>query len=103
MRQRITLPRVSGRYPRYDSNALLYVSSKGGSDGIWKLAHGTAAELWSAPGARVVGGPALSRDGQRIAVLIEERGRTRLLAMDEDGTDVRVLGESLDLRGAPAW
>src|SRR6185503_9715694 len=34
---------------------------------------------------------------------IEERGHTRLLAMDEDGTDVRVLDESLDLRGAPAW
>jgi Tol biopolymer transport system component len=51
----------------------------------------------------VVGGPALSRDGRRIAVTIEERGRTRLVAMDEDGTDVRVLDESLDFRGAPAW
>jgi len=101
--RRITLPTVSGRSPRFGSSSLLYVSSKGGSDGIWKLANGTAAELWSAPGARVVGGPALSRDGRRIAVLIEERGRTRLLAMDEDGTDVRVLDESLDLRGAPAW
>src|SRR6185503_17349806 len=34
---------------------------------------------------------------------IEERGHTRLLAMDDDGTDVQVLDESLDLRGAPAW
>jgi Tol biopolymer transport system component len=103
MLRRITLPTVSGRSPRFSSSAILYVSAKGGSDGVWKLAHGTAAELWSAPGARVVGGPALSRDGQRIAVVIEEGGHTRLLAMDEDGTDVRVLGESLDLRGAPAW
>jgi Tol biopolymer transport system component len=101
--RRITLPTVSGRSPRFGSNALLYVSSKGGSDGIWKLANETAAELWSAPGARVVGGPALSRDGRRIAVSIEERGRTRLLAMHDDGTDVQVLDESLDLRGAPAW
>jgi Tol biopolymer transport system component len=101
--RRITLPTVSGRSPRFGSSSLLYVSSKGASDGIWKLANGTAAELWSAPGARVVGGPALSPDGRRIAVLIEERGRTRLLAMDDDGTDVRVLDESLDLRGAPAW
>jgi Tol biopolymer transport system component len=101
--RRISLPTVSGRSPRFGSSSLLYVSSKGGSDGIWKLANGTAVELWSAPGARVIGGPALSRDGRRIAVSIEERGRTRLLAMDEDGTEVRVLDESLDLRGAPAW
>ena len=103
--RRITLPTVSGHSPRFGSSSLLYVSSKGGSDGLWKLADAdaSAAELWSAPGARVVGGPALSRDGSRIAVLTEERGRTRLLAMDEDGTDVRVLDQSLDLRGAPAW
>ena len=101
--RRIALPTVGGRSPRFGSESLLYVASKGGSDGIWKLANGTAAELWSAPGARVVGGPALSRDGRRIAVLIEERGRTRLLAMDDDGTDVRILDESLDLLGTPAW
>ena len=101
--RRITLPTGSGRSPRFGSNSLLYVSSQGGSEGIWKLASGTAVALWSAPGARVVGGPALSRDGRRIAVTVEERGRTRLVAMDEDGTDVRVLDESLDFRGAPAW
>ena len=101
--RRITLPTVSGRSPRFRTRSLLYVSSKGGSDGIWKLTDETAAEVWSAPGARVVGGPALSRDGRRIAVSIEERGRTRLLTMDEDGTDVQVLDETLDLHGAPAW
>jgi Tol biopolymer transport system component len=101
--RRITLPTVRARSPRFDVNSLLYVSSQGGSEGIWKLANGTTVALWSAPGARVVGGPALSRDGGRIAVVIEERGRTRLLAMDNDGTNVQALGESLDLRGAPAW
>lgn len=101
--RRVDVPTVSGRSPRFGSSSLLYVSSKGGSDGIWKLVDGTAVELWSAAGARVVGGPALSRDGRRIAALVEERGRTRLLAMDEDGTDVRVLDESSGLRGAPAW
>jgi Tol biopolymer transport system component len=101
--RRLTLPTVRARSPRFDVNSLLYVSSQGGSEGIWKLANGATVALWSAPGARVVGGPALSRDGGRIAVVIEERGRTRLLAMDNDGTNVEALGESLDLRGAPAW
>jgi Tol biopolymer transport system component len=101
--RRVVLPTASGRSPRFASNALLYVSARGGSDGIWKLAGGTASELWSAPNARVVGGPALSRDGRRIAVLIAEAGRTRLVAMNEDGGGVRVLDETLDFRGTPAF
>ena len=50
--RRITLPTVSGRSPRFGSNSLLYVSSKGESDGIWKLANGAAIELWSTGRAR---------------------------------------------------
>jgi hypothetical protein len=38
---------------------------------------------------------------EQVAVSIEERGRTRLLVMDKDGTDVRDLDESLDLRVRP--
>jgi Tol biopolymer transport system component len=101
--QRIALPAIGGRSPRFSGSALLYVSARSGSDGIWKLVGGSATELWSAPGARLLGGPALSPDGRRIAFSAEERGRTRLLAMDEDGTDVEVLADSLALRGAPAW
>ena len=62
--------------PRLGPNYLLYVSSKGASEGIWKLADGTATELWSAPGTRIIGGPAIAADGRRIAFSIEERGRT---------------------------
>jgi Tol biopolymer transport system component len=100
---RIQVPTVGGRSPRFASDSLLYVSSKGGSEGVWKLTGGSATELWSAPGARVLGGPALSPDGRKIALAVEEQGRRRLLAMGTDGTDLRVLDESLDLRGAPAW
>ena len=97
------MPTVGGRSPRFATDTILYVSSKGGSEGIWRLAGGSATELWSAPGARLLGGPAVSHDGRRIAFSVEERGHRRVLAMDADGTDVRVLDESLDLRGAPAW
>jgi Tol biopolymer transport system component len=100
---RVTVPTVGGRAPRFAGGTILYVSSKGSSEGIWKLAGGSATELWSAADARVLGGPALSRDRRRIAFSVEERGQRRLLAMDDDGTGVRVLDESLDLRGAPAW
>jgi Tol biopolymer transport system component len=100
---RITLPTASGLSPRLGANYLLYVSSRGGRAGIWKLAGGTANELWSGPDARIVGGPAIARDRRGIAFVVEERGRTRLYVMDDNGTNVRALTESLGVRGSPAW
>nr|MBA3297682.1 PD40 domain-containing protein [Acidobacteriota bacterium] len=101
---RITLPTVRGASPRLGANYLIFVSSKsGGGEGIWKLADGAATELWSAPEARIVGGPAIARDGRGIAFVVDERGRTRLYVMDDDGTNVRARTESLGVRGTPAW
>jgi Tol biopolymer transport system component len=100
---RITLTTGHGSSPRLGPNYLLYVSSTGASEGIWKLAGGTATELWSASGARIIGGPAIAADGHRIAFSIEQLGRTRLYVMNVDGTDARVVTEALELRGAPAW
>ena len=57
---------------------LLYVSSKGTSDGIWKLADGAATELWSAAEARIIGGPETAPEGHRVAFSVEQRGRTLL-------------------------
>jgi Tol biopolymer transport system component len=100
---RITLPTASGLSPRIGPDYLLYVSSRSGRTGIWKLADGTASELWSDPDAQIAGGPAIARDGRRIAFVREERGGTRLYVMASDGTNLRALTESLELRGAPAW
>lgn len=99
----ITLPTAGGLSPRLGANFVLYVSSRSGSEGIWKLAAGTATELWTASNARIVGGPSIARDGRGITFVVEEQGRTRLYVMDDDGTNVRALTESMDLRGAPAW
>jgi len=99
----ITLPMPGGLSPRLGANFLLYVSSRRGSDGIWKLAAGTATELWTAPNARIIGGPSIAQDGRGITFVVEEHGRTRLWVMDDDGTNVRALTQSMELRGAPAW
>ena len=60
----MTLPTGGGLSPRLGGSFLLYVSSRGGREGIWKLAAGTATELWTAPNARIVGGPSIARDGR---------------------------------------
>jgi Tol biopolymer transport system component len=99
----ISLMTGRGFSPRLGPGYLLYVSSRGTSDGIWKLAEGTATELWSAPEARIIGSPDIEPDGHRVAFSIQQRGTKRLYVMNADGTDARVVTAALDLLGGPAW
>jgi Tol biopolymer transport system component len=100
---RISLTTSTGFSPRLGPDYLLYISATGTSESIWKLANGTGAELWSGQGARVFGGPAISPDGRYIAFSIRHQGRTLLYVMQADGTNARIVTDSLDLQGSPAW
>jgi Tol biopolymer transport system component len=101
--RRVSLPTGRGFAPRLGAGFLLYVSDKGDGDALWKLTDGAPVELWNAPGARIFGGPELSPDGGRVAFSAEAGGKTLLYVMNPDGTDARVVTDSVDLRGAPAW
>jgi dipeptidyl aminopeptidase/acylaminoacyl peptidase len=59
--------------------------------------------LWSGPGAQIFGGPAIAADGRQIAFSVRQQGKTLLYAMQADGANARVVADSLDLQGAPAW
>ena len=100
---RIPLTSNIGFSPRLGPNYLLYVSATGTSESIWKAANGTDTELWSGPGARVFGGPAISRDGKYVAFSVRQHGQTFLYVMQADGTNARIVTDVLDLQGAPAW
>ena len=101
--RRIPLTTGSGSSPRLGADYLLYVSSKGASDSIWKLQGEVATEVWSAPETRIIGGPTISRDGRRLAFSIRQHGQAVLYAANIDGTDARIVTKSLELHGAPAW
>ncbi len=101
--RRIALTTGQRSSPRLGPGFLLYVSSKGAGDAIWKLQDGTAVELWSAPETRVVGAPAIARDGRRVAFVARQGERTSLWAMGADGTGARAVATGLALAGAPAW
>jgi len=101
--RRIPLTTGNGASPRFGAGQLLYVSSKATGDGLWKLQGETASELWSAPDARIVGAPAVARDGSRIAFSSRRNGQTSLWVANADGTQARRIGTSLELQGAPAW
>jgi len=81
---RIALTTRRGFCPRLGPNYLLYVSSRYASLGVWKLANGTATELWSAPGAQIIGGPAIAADGDRIAFsMAQQAARADPVVRDE--------------------
>jgi Tol biopolymer transport system component len=52
---------------------------------------------------QVIGGPAISPDGGRIAFSVRQHAETLLYAMQADGTNARVVADSLELQGSPVW
>jgi Tol biopolymer transport system component len=100
----ITLTTGNGSSPRLGDGLLLYVSSTGTGDGVWKLQGDTATQVWSSVETRVIGGPALARDGRRVAFSTRrDDGPTRLWVVNSDGTDARTLAPSLEVEGTAAW
>jgi Tol biopolymer transport system component len=89
--------------PRLGPNCVVYVSATGTGESIWKFANGSSTQLWSGEEARVFGGPATSPDGRYFAFSVSRRGQTLLYVMQADGTNARIVSDSLNLQGAPAW
>jgi Tol biopolymer transport system component len=99
----ISLTINTGFSPRLGPDYLLYASATGTNASIWKLANGTSSELWRRDGAQVTGGPVISADGRYVAFSIRQHGQSLLYVMQADGSNARIVANSLDLQGAPAW
>jgi Tol biopolymer transport system component len=100
---RISVTTSTGFAPRLAANYLLYVSSTGANESIWKLDDGGGKELWNGAGARIFAGPAISPDGRYIAFSVRQREQSLLYVMHADGTNAHAIADSLELQGAPAW
>lgn len=99
----LALPTVRAVSPRYGPNYLLYLSSKGGGDSLWKLQDGVPVELWK-PSKGTLSAPASpSPDGGSICFVVREGDHQRLYLMNSDGTGIRPLAEALDVREAASW
>ncbi|HZD47733.1 MAG TPA: hypothetical protein VE178_03225, partial [Silvibacterium sp.] len=99
----IPLTTGAGFSPRLGPDYLLYVSENGTDESIWKLVKGASTELWTGKEARVFGGPAISPDGEHIAFSVRQYGKSLLYVIQAEGSNARILTDSLDLQGAPAW
>jgi dipeptidyl aminopeptidase/acylaminoacyl peptidase len=100
---RLPLTTGTGFSPRFGPDYLVYVSRSGSSDSIWKLSDGKSSELWNNKEARILGAPAVSSDGRKIAFSAEQHGRFLLYTIERDGTNAKVVADSLAIQGTPAW
>ncbi len=100
---RFSLSAMRAAAPRFGPGYLLFLSSKGGADGLWKLKDGSDTELWRGAEGSVTAAPAISPDGTRICFVVRDGKESRLQMMAADGAGVRRLAGSLDVRDAPSW
>jgi Tol biopolymer transport system component len=98
-----TLVAANAMTPRLGPGFLVFLSSRGGDQGIWTLTEGTTRQIWHDAHNHITGAPAISSDGSRIAFTVDDGVLTRLLAMNKDGSHLTVLTGSLKLQGKPIW
>jgi serine/threonine protein kinase/WD40 repeat protein len=104
MARRITLPTERSAAPRFRADSsVLYLASRGGTDAVWRLSGTTASEVWKPRDGAIAGAIAVSPDGTRMCFPVRRQGRSTLNCTNADGTEVRTVADSLDVRGAATW
>ena len=102
--QRLALPTARSAAPRFARDATLYyLAARGGADAVWRLAGDRATEVWKPPDGTIDGAVAVSRDGSQLCASVRRPERSTLYCLSATGANVRPVGESLDVRGAPSW
>ena len=101
---RIALPTARSAAPRFaPDGSLIYLASRGGADGVWRLSGADTSEVWKAGDGAVAGAVAVSPDGRRMCVPVRRQGHSTLWCMSTNGTGSRALTGSLDVSGPPSW
>jgi Tol biopolymer transport system component len=89
--------------PRFGGSSLFFLSASGRGDGLWRLDESGTVLIRRGTDGPLVEPPAVSRDGARIAIQIRNGQRRHLAVMGADGTDVRTLAPSIDVKGLADW
>jgi serine/threonine protein kinase/Tol biopolymer transport system component len=89
--------------PRFGAGPLFYLSSLGAGDGVWRFHEGQSTEIWKGVDGSVLSPPAVSRDGQKVAIILRRNGKLRLHVLSAEGGELRALADSIDVRGAASW
>jgi Tol biopolymer transport system component len=101
--RRFEVPSVRAAAPRFGPDYVLYLSSRGGPNGLWMFNDGVETEVWRGADGAVPVAPAVSADGSRICFVVRKEGRSRLYVMGSREKSPRPLAAALDIRDAPSF
>ena len=104
--QRALAPRFGGgalASGSSESDSLFFLSSIGSGDGLWRYRGKEVTEIWKGTAGALFDPPVVSRDGELIAILLRRNGRPVWHVGPADGTNLRSVGEGLDIQGGAAW
>lgn len=94
---------LSPRFEDSHGKSLLFLSSNGGGDGLWRYREGDKKpeERWNGKNGALFGPPPVSRDG-KIAIKVRTNGRPAWNLLD-DQESLQPLGQGLDIFGNATW
>jgi serine/threonine protein kinase/Tol biopolymer transport system component len=101
--QRYPVTTARALAPRFGGTSLFFLSARGTGDGLWRFQDGQAFEVRKGTDGPLFEPPAVSRDGNRVAVVLGKEGKRHLAIMSADGTGLRGLAESIDIEGTADW
>jgi Tol biopolymer transport system component len=94
------LPTVRALAPRFSNTSLFYLSNRRTGNGLWRWQDGKASEVSRGEGMAWSEPVAVSRDGNRVAVVVRREGQRHLAIMAADGTNSKTLAPSINIQGA---
>jgi hypothetical protein len=101
--QQYSVPIVRALAPRFGGKSLFLLSAGGTGDGLWRVQDGQGVQVIRGADAALSEPPAVSQDGQLVAVVLSKNGRQQLTVMSADGTGARTVAASITVRGTAAW
>ncbi|HEY7442865.1 MAG TPA: hypothetical protein VH701_10635, partial [Vicinamibacterales bacterium] len=97
------LQSVNATAPRFAGASLYYVSSGNAGSVLRRFRDGDVSEIWSQADAVLLGPPAISPDGKRVALSMRRSGSSRVYLLSADGAELQPLTDAIDAEGAAAW
>ena len=98
-----TVPTVRALAPRFGRSSLFYLSSLGTGDGLWRLRDGQVTEIWKGADGALLETPAVSLEGDRVAIVLRRNGKRRLHVLSSDGAELQPIAGEIDVQGTGSW
>jgi serine/threonine protein kinase len=99
----VPVPAAYATYARYGPDSVVYVSGKGGANGLWQWKNGTATSLVPTSLGRLVYAAVPSPDKARLAFVVRLNNRNVLHFADAGGTRAEPRAPQLDIVNSPTW